>query len=470
MPRTRRSSGEDMNPTQRLMFAASQNNIDMCMKIFNDQMNKDVNLVNAIDIDELRQQNALLIAARSGSLEVLKWLITLSVDLEIKTISGASSLYLTCQEGFIECLMALKVAGANVDTTIYNGDFPLRVASYFNHCSIISYLLKIGCDVNQSNLLNGKTSLISAAENNKPDAIKVLLSDPEININAYDKIGWNALSIAKAKNHTECVNLLKDAIDTGPPKFHIDKIFSEEKLANEVQDVDEMKIQTMYKMVDECTVVTQGKEVQKKVLYLTNKQAVMFDEEAMERAVLALDIGEPKFVIKLMGSLGMQSQMLKSHPEKLNTSQLLYKKSTSITSEMDMGDERHVETQIILFMKTCILPLAMQTRALILVNGANDCILSSALARVAVAEQARLGKDCPFTVIATVSENEIHAKAVSPNPGDLTSIASQLARQSPAWQKRIVFMNDFYSGQMLLDNIPLQQCIIITVSLSLFLF
>jgi len=47
----------------------------------------------------------------------------------------------------------------------------------------------------------------------------------------------------------------------------------------------------MYKMVDECTVITQGKEVVKKVLYLTNKQAVMFDEDAMERAVQALDIG-----------------------------------------------------------------------------------------------------------------------------------------------------------------------------------
>jgi hypothetical protein len=70
--------------------------------------------------------------------------------------------------------------------------------------------------------------------------------------------------MARAKNHVECVKLLLavGAVETGPPKFKIDNIFMDEKLANEIQDVDEMKIQTMYKMVDECSVTTQGKEVQ----------------------------------------------------------------------------------------------------------------------------------------------------------------------------------------------------------------
>lgn len=113
---------------------------------------------------------------------------------------------------------------------------------------------------------------------------------------------------------------------------------------------------------------------------------------------------------------------------------------------------------IILPEQTCILPLAMQTKALILVCGSNDCYLSTALARVAVAEQARLGKDCPFTVLATASELDVHAKAVSPDPKDRNSIAQQIARASPAWGKRIVDMNKFYSKKLLPNDTRLSQC------------
>ena len=63
-------------------------------------------------------------------------------------------------------------------------------------------------------------------------------------------------------------------------------------------NVDEMKIQTMYKMVEDCKVSVIGNEVVKRILYLTNKQAVLFDEVAMERCIQALDIGDPKVMYK----------------------------------------------------------------------------------------------------------------------------------------------------------------------------
>lgn len=45
-----------------------------------------------------------------------------------------------------------------------------------------------------------------------------------------------------------------------------------------------------------------------------------------------------------------------------------------------------------LFMRNCILPLAMQSRALVIVYGSNDCALNTAFANVALMEQARLGQ------------------------------------------------------------------------------
>lgn len=78
---------------------------------------------------------------------------------------------------------------------------------------------------------------------------------------------------------------------------------------------------------------------------------------------------------------------------------------------------------------------AKQTRALILVAVANECFLSSALANVVLDEQARLGKDCSFTVVATAIENEVHSRASQTK--DSESLAFQLASQSSSWSQRI---------------------------------
>jgi hypothetical protein len=153
------------------------------------------------------------------------------------------------------------------------------------------------------------------------------------------------------------------------------------------ETVDEMKIQTMYKMVDDVTINVDGQSVQKKILYLTNKQAALFDENAMARCIQALDIGDPKFVIKLCTSCGVASQMLKAHEEGIGKPVTTYKGSIYQSSEIDKHDATTVDTQVLLFMRTCILPLAKQTRAVILIAGANDCALSAALASVAIAEQ-----------------------------------------------------------------------------------
>ena len=147
-----------------------------------------------------------------------------------------------------------------------------------------------------------------------------------------------------------------------------------------------------------------------------------------------------------------------AHEELLNDPDSVYGSSSFSPSEICAGDERIVEQQIMLFMKTCVLPLAMQTKALILVSGSNDCYVTSALARVALAEQARLGKNCPFTVLATACEMEIHARAVSPKPKDRNTIAQQICRASPTWVKKAFLMNEFYSKKFLRERKKLSLC------------
>ena len=68
--------------------------------------------------------------------------------------------------------------------------------------------------------------------------------------------------------------------------------------------VDEMKIQTMYRMVEEISVSCEGRDIRKKILYLTNKQCSMFNEDGMRRCIEALDMGQPKCIIRLLNSVG----------------------------------------------------------------------------------------------------------------------------------------------------------------------
>ena len=226
-----------------------------------------------------------------------------------------------------------------------------------------------------------------------------------------------------------------------------------------------MKIQTMYKMVDDIAVNVQGQNVLKKVLYLTNNQAALFDEAAMERCIQALDFGEPKFIIRLSPSHGVASQEHIAHEElegtpiaEFTTDYALDSKPDVAynTSELDKLDERVVQTQVILFMKTCILPLAHRTRATIFISGVNDCYLGTALAVVAIEEQARLGKDCPFNVIATAWQGEVHSRAVT--PGDSRSLAAQILRGSTAWKRRLPFIQQTFAALALSGDDQLQRC------------
>lgn len=230
----------------------------------------------------------------------------------------------------------------------------------------------------------------------------------------------------------------------------------------EAQNVDEMKIQTMYKMVEEVLVTVQGMQVTKQVLYLTNKQACLFDEAAMMRCIQALDLGDPKFVIRLLPSLSNFSVDYYVHDECRKSNKDFNVGSTfdgnweNIYNRNDLNstDERTTDAQILLFMRTCVLPLAKQTKALILIGGANDCYLATALATLALQEQARLGKDCPFHVLATSTQHETYYRTIY----DPQSLSKQLCKDCVGWNVRIPAIRQYMHNSFGDDPNAIQHC------------
>ena len=445
--RSVKSREDDMRPVVRYLNAASEGNLDAVKSILENELRTE--LVDVTDEYDDKKQTALMNACMNAHFDVVEYLLSQGASLQQRnSIGGHATFFAAGAIGGLPCLKLCLEKGGDITESTILLRTPLWFSAFFGASENMAYIIGLpNIDLNKPNI-NGFTPLMIATINGHADCVELLIK-AGADLNAKTPIGWTAVAIAKSLHRNDCLHLLYAAhvIDMDPPQFPMDNRFLQGVKLNEYQDVDEMKIQTMYKMVEECRIIIHGKEVTKKVLYLTNKQAVMFDELAMERVVQALDIGEPKFVIQLLPSMGSAKQMLLAHSERIGSKEVEYEQSTSASSEISADDERVVETQLLLFMKNCVLPLAVQTKALILVGGANDCILSASLSKVALAEQARLGKDCPFTVLATVAEREIHANAIA--AGKPSLVAAQIARQSIAWQKRLEYMNEFYGRTML---------------------
>lgn len=94
----------------------------------------------------------------------------------------------------------------------------------------------------------------------------------------------------------------------------------------------------------------------------------------------------------------------------------------------------------------------MIIQALIIVAGANECCLAGALSAVALSEQSRLGKECPFTILATVYEFELHYRATH----DPRSLASRIAKTSRTWAQRVPELNEKYYNTF--SQSTLQRC------------
>jgi len=185
-----------------------------------------------------------------------------------------------------------------------------------------------------------------------------------------------------------------NGVQSSNEKSSIDEM----KIQSREKTIDEMKIQTMYKMVEDIQISIEGRELERKVLYLTNKQCNMFDENGITKCMQALDLGNPKCVIRLMNSIGGVCNY-SAHIELHGSEKHIFGGVQPVGSEICEEDAQKVNRQLDLFIKTSILPLAMQTNALIIISGSSDCSLAAAMDRVILPEQDRLGRNCPFKVL-----------------------------------------------------------------------
>ncbi len=265
---------------------------------------------------------------------------------------------------------------------------------------------------------------------------------------------------AKSKN-VASVSVIENAklqqqgpLESFRPVFNDDDMRSEVMTTKE-KTIDEMKIKTMFRMIEDVPVEVDGVELEKKVLYLTNKQCSMFDEEGTDRCIQALDLGQPKCIIRLIGSYGT-AQDYRVHIQRRDRPEGQYKgQSLEFGSEIHAEDSYTTQKQLVVFFKNCLLPLAKKTKALIILSCADDCALTGALERVVLPELDRLGANCPFKILGWGQAHKYLYKSVKQE-----GLCGKLSNSSEAWNSRLDQMTSLFSsvdaGE--LDRCDLTKC------------
>jgi hypothetical protein len=210
--------------------------------------------------------------------------------------------------------------------------------------------------------------------------------------------------------------------------------------SNEAPEMDEtrkqledLQIRTIFSLVEDIELDIGGQTAQKKLLFLTNKQARKFDFSNISKVLQAMDVSPmPQLVINLFCSLAHVGQ---DRPHGVGDGHWLNKMSQTLGrhwhAETSAADVHSTDRRLMHFLKTCVLPVAIQTNALVLVHGDN-CSLAHAFSELCCAEVQKMGGGrLPFTVLCIYQAVDLS------NPSNrIGTVAHGLKTKSKRWTER----------------------------------
>ncbi|CAJ0930094.1 unnamed protein product, partial [Mesorhabditis belari] len=166
----------------------------------------------------LEDKSALVVAAREGHLDVVKFLVNLGADVlacgtvefDGETIFGAPPIWAAAAAGFLDVVRYLvEEAGADLNQTTRTNSTPLRGACYDGHLEIVKYLVEHGADIECANR-HGHTPLMIAAYRQKQEVVEYLLAKGA-NPREASRKGNTALHDAVEANNVSICEVLLEA-------------------------------------------------------------------------------------------------------------------------------------------------------------------------------------------------------------------------------------------------------------------
>jgi hypothetical protein len=199
------------------------------------------------------------------------------------------------------------------------------------------------------------------------------------------------------------------------------------------RQLEDLQIRTIFSLVEDIVIDVGGQNARKQLLFITNKQARQFDFANVTKVLQAMDVTPaPQLVINLFPSFafpfndGSPRDALGGHFLKKQSGVLDF----HIHAERCAQDVHATDMKLMQCLEECVLPVAVQTNALVLVYS-DECSLAHAFGALCAAESQKWGGRLPFTVMCIVSGVPI--RQASRVEGTVTHA---LAVRSKRWKER----------------------------------
>ena len=148
----------------------------------------------------------LMIAARTGNLDLMTFLITSRASVNQRNRFGDTALLLAAMKGGIAGVELLHKNGAQLEP---GGWTALHYAVFSESMELLEWLLKNGAKFD-ARAPNGQTALMLAAKQGKLAQVKLLVAaDADMDLEDFD--GKSALALARAAGQDEVVAYLISA-------------------------------------------------------------------------------------------------------------------------------------------------------------------------------------------------------------------------------------------------------------------
>jgi len=151
----------------------------------------------------------LHVPASKGDLAAVKRAISKGTKVDKKDIAGQTALMYAAETGNLEIVKYLVEQGANINAVSgrKGRGTPLIYAAAANKVEIVEYLLKNGGDINATTPYQNETALIWAVASGHEKIVKLLLENGA-DKNITNRGGENVIDIAKKLDKVYMVELL----------------------------------------------------------------------------------------------------------------------------------------------------------------------------------------------------------------------------------------------------------------------
>lgn len=234
------------------------------------------------------------------------------------------------------------------------------------------------------------------------------------------------------------------------------------------EKLDKVKAMTMHDMIE---VIASGKSSQKKLLFLTGKQADLLaknERGALQKLLTEFEVGQPQLVINLLESGGFGEWVRQRSPESWKS--LNPRWAPGVCGEAPFEsprDERNAEYLIDLFMSDVLIPLAEETHAVVICCAIpTQCILSASFTRMVQAVQSKWAHKPPFTVLSTTNDLLAlysNGKYASPKEANQVPLPLDQRYKNTAWNDVMMYSKvwserhaEIAEGLDRMTNTPLQ--------------